>query len=436
MSDITIEVHPEILAISQFEPGMGLVDQQLIWGKPEAVERAMQNIARAFACTNTHMMGFGLGSLQKSPDDPIDLSHLVAQFDRMDRIGLPKTLTLYNIPAHYKVRVFRGGVMQLLDHPDDHFSDKGRPSPLRFDALIDLMRQVVQLALARGVRTFYVWNEAKGYYNGPAPQTWAVDDYLSLYNAVVDVIEDAVTSAGMSANDVRIGGPYVPIRVQTSRNASSLPASHPLNGAWGGVKKEAIHFLERFVQEAKRLDLLVIDMGLGLTQGEPLVDEFANCARFTAIVNYVQEVAQQAGWPVPVELAELYLAPQDAALKDSRLRAAVAAEALRRLVEAGIGAAFAWGFRHGGESALLTPTDTPDGGAPLPVWEVWRNYKDHFSRGHPIHKLTIKGEGASAIANDSEVLVINHSTSLRTLSVNGKTHALAAYEQLLIPWEN
>jgi hypothetical protein len=261
-----------------------------------------------------------------------------------------------------------------------------------------------------------------------------LDDYVRLYNAVVDVITGAAQEIGIAENEIRIGGPYVPIRVQTVRNASSLPEGHPLNGAWGDVRKEAIRFLEGFVRKAKRLDVLVVDMGLGITKGEPLVDDFTNCQRIRAITGYVREAARAAGWNVPMELAEFYLAPTDASSQNAEFRAAVAAEALRNLVEAGTGTAFAWGFRHGGQSAILTATNREDGGAPMPVWEVCRIFKVHFSRGRRIHKLTLTGERASAIANEQNILIINHSATPRTATVNGMDLPLSPYERHLAVW--
>jgi hypothetical protein len=283
------------------------------------------------------------------------------------------------------------------------------------------------------VRSFYVWNEAKGFFYSDTPHAWAVDDYVRLYNALVDVILDTAGVAGVPSSEIRIGGPYVPVRVQTVTNASSLPAGHPLNGPWGGVKQEAIRFLERFVTQAKRLDMLVIDMGLGLTEGESWVDEFENCTRIPVIIDYVRDVARAAGWDVPVELAELYLEPQDPANTNRQLRAALAAEALRCLVEAGVGAAFVWGFRHGGQSAILTATDTPDGGAPMPVWEVCRIFSENFCRGQRIHRLAIQGKGVGAIANDRDVLLINHTRGPLTVELCGAVHELNAYERRLAP---
>nr|BFE82653.1 hypothetical protein GCM10020093_052540 [Planobispora longispora] len=76
------------------------------------------------------------------------------------------------------------------------------------------------------VKHFMVWNEFKGFWNN-AQNRWDAEAYTELYNKVYDALK-AVDE------DIKVGGPYVPILSNKNGAASQLrgPGASPTSATW------------------------------------------------------------------------------------------------------------------------------------------------------------------------------------------------------------
>jgi hypothetical protein len=206
------------------------------------------------------------------------------------------------------------------------------------------------------VEYFLVWNELKGFYN-PAANNWDIAAFTALYDAVYRAVKEV-------RPDAKIGGPYVPMDLWSSRDVMSNPSD--LAGPWGVVDGRAIEALQYWLENKAGADFLVVDGNSGTRDKGVLAHDLRSAAVFADVTRWLRSETE-----LPVWWAELYALPTDQTLpSDSPHRAELFLSAVAGAARAGAQAILLWQPEaHPGvdSAALWSNSEDSAGGRPLPL---------------------------------------------------------------------
>lgn len=435
---------------SRLQVGVTHVEQSLLYGNAEAETRARAALGASLSCQATHIHSFGLSDLWPEPGgEPTNWASLDNQMGSMAAVGLPIAITLYNLPWWMK-GVWAGGVTTPLTSAQ-RFSDDGR---LLTDRQADwrlLVRRVCERVLPLGVRHFKIGQEGKGYYmaRDGTPNRWDFDDYPGTSGQAdmgfthfykITAAEIMAVAAEMGVADIELAGPYPRLAFLGNPTSACVPLDHPLRGCTSGVPmrapiEAAETFLDLVQAQGMKLDRFTYDMGCRNKDGvivEP--DDWRNLERYREVALYWRGQLDSRGLDVPIDLAEWYAKPQlDPGPTGEALRVALKAHALMIMAEAGLSECYAWSpFGLGDEpgdtrqGAMITPTNTADGGAAKPLCDVLALLKAHFGPGVWLKPVT-SGALVSALASNTRLLLVNRTAQPVSVFVEGRTIELAPY---------
>lgn len=314
------------------------------WNPAAAVRRATEVFKAVAPIQNQHLMGWGAGNPEPSPG--------VYNFGTLDRriaaitaSGAEPVMTLCCSPDWMK-----GGQAGTTDWSRIEVA----PTPDHFDDFAAL----AQVAAKRypQVHRFLVWNELKGFYDS-ATNDWDVAAYTDLYNRIYTAVKEV-------RPDAQVGGPYVVFDSWSSASATNRPSG--VSGPWGVLDQRPLDVIDYWLQHAVGADFIAVDGGTATRDRGLTTTDFEATAKLAAATRWVR-----ARSDLPIWWAEIYADTDNPAASpaDPR-RAAVMAQALLAVAQAGASVALLWQPQASADfpsAALFSDTSSPDGGRPLPL---------------------------------------------------------------------
>ncbi|WP_367324247.1 xylan 1,4-beta-xylosidase [Streptomyces sp. HUAS ZL42] len=274
------------------------------------------------------------------------------------------------------------------------------------------------------VRHFIVWNEFKGFWND-AEARWDYEGYTRMYNLVYRALKKV-------SNDIMVGGPYL---VMDSVDPRAAEASKTFKGSWGAMDQRVLDAFSYWNKNKAGADFVVVDGSSYTNDDELLPNEFAATDKFTAVGRWVR---RQTG-NLPLWWAEYYVEPADG--KDERKgwsearRVAVQAAGMIAMAKGGASSGFYWNPEKengpGCPGCLWTPTDSGDGGAKLPMYDLISRFSSEFPAGTKYRTVSVAADdvpNVRVLASDKAVLVVNILDRPISALIDGKRFEMQAYE--------
>ncbi|WP_166533475.1 hypothetical protein [Blastococcus xanthinilyticus] len=313
------------------------------WGEPGAVSRARDVLASVAPVQNQHLMGWGALNPEPRPGD-MEFASLDRRIEAITGTGAEPVLTLCCAPDWMK-----GGEPGTTDW--DRLTTA--PDPDHYD---DFARLAAAAAIRYPeVRRFIVWNEFKGFYDEER-NNWDVAAYTDLYNEVYRAVKEV-------RPDALVGGPYVVFDIWSSREEASHPSA--VEGRWGVLDQRALDVVEYWLAHAEGADFVAVDASSGTRDDGLLTTDFEATEALGEVTRWVRSRTD-----LPVWWAELYATVDGERPSSDARRAAVMAQALVTVAQAGASGALLWQPEASEEvrtAALFTPTAEAAGGRPLPL---------------------------------------------------------------------
>lgn len=368
--------------------------------KPEAVARAKELLRPTIRWQNTHIIGWGTGDVNPSPGvyrwDSLD-----ARIGLMREIGAPMIVTLCTCPGWMKAS---GKTWNMEE----------APTPEHYD---DFARLCVKVAARYpDVRYYQVWNEFKGFWSRELGN-WDCERYTTLYNKVYDALK---------AQDPRlkVGGLYLVI--QGDGGVDLGKAGRDTYRPIGERDRNVINY---WLANKHGADFICLDRG---------VKDFHDPNEYTAgdlmrLIHWYGKVGRQVRecTSLPIWWSEYY----GCGVGGTKRLAAAFASIYRHMIGGDASVALLWNPNQGeGEIGhyLFTDVRKPDGGRPVPHYEVFRMVAEHFAAGTELCAAESSSEDVEVLASAKKTMLINKRPSPVTVGLNGKEMTLAAYEVRLV----
>ncbi|MEV8428180.1 GH39 family glycosyl hydrolase [Streptomyces chartreusis] len=383
-------------------------------GDSAAVKRVEGRLAAAGGLPQIqHVMGWGADN-----PEPVrgryDFEAMDRRIDFVRASGSTPVVTLCCAPDWMK-----GGEAGVDNTDWSQAALETAPDPEHFEDYADLAVTVAKRY--PDVRHFIVWNEFKGFWND-AEARWDYEGYTKLYNLVYRALKKVNP-------DIMVGGPYL---VMDSVDPRAEEASKALTGPWGALDRRTVDAFGYWNEHKAGADFVVVDGSSYTRDDELLPDEFTATDKFTDVSRWVRK---QTG-DLPLWWAEYYVEPADG--NDERegwseaRRGAVQAAGMIALAKGGTTSAFYWNpeKEKGTECAgcLWTPTDTADGGAKLPMYDLVSRFGTEFRPGAEYRPVSVAGSDVRVLATDEVILAVNTLDRQTTVKIDGKKVQLQAYE--------
>ncbi|MFB6938940.1 GH39 family glycosyl hydrolase [Streptomyces chartreusis] len=383
-------------------------------GDSAAVKRVEGRLAAAGGLPQIqHVMGWGADN-----PEPVrgryDFEAMDRRIDFVRASGSTPVVTLCCAPDWMK-----GGEAGVDSTDWSQAALETAPDPEHFEDYADLAVTVARRY--PDVRHFIVWNEFKGFWND-AEARWDYEGYTKLYNLVYRALKKVNP-------DIMVGGPYL---VMDSVDPRAEEASKALTGPWGALDRRTVDAFGYWNEHKAGADFVVVDGSSYTRDDELLPDEFTATDKFTDVSRWVRK---QTG-DLPLWWAEYYVEPADG--NDERegwseaRRGAVQAAGMIALAKGGTTSAFYWNpeKEKGTECAgcLWTPTDTADGGAKLPMYDLVSRFGTEFRPGAEYRPVSVAGSDVRVLATDEVILAVNTLDRQTTVKIDGKKVQLQAYE--------
>ncbi|WP_433355112.1 GH39 family glycosyl hydrolase [Microtetraspora malaysiensis] len=387
--------------------GMTHTQYSVTEDEPAAAERAREALGARPVVQNQHIMGFGAGNPEPEPG-AYDFSSLDERVRVMAETGAAPVITLCCAPDWMKGGRPGETDWSLLEVAPrrEHFADFAR----------------LAAAVARrypDVRHFIVWNEFKGFWDGPRRE-WNAAAYTELYNQVYDALK-AVNPA------IKVGGPYVPVAGRAGDGAGSEVA-----GPWGAVDPKVLKAVDYWLRHKRGADFVVVDGGVTGEDGRARPDEFGALGKFGAMTRWLRE---RSGLPVwwaefyPLPCASLEPGGACPALDwDERRRTAVTAAALIELAASGADTALYWDTHRPKSSDCPLCLWSGDDGAPRPALMLLRDFAHRFPEGIEPVAVDVSTPHVRALGGAGRTIVVNTTDRRLTARVDGRELTLKPYE--------
>jgi len=479
--DVTVSVDLNVsVGVSQFVLGMTHIDSSLIWADAGSMAAGQNVIAQSTSFQNTHLMAWGVKDPWPDPSQPGP-----TEWDDLDRrieltlaTGGTPIITLAEAPWWMKGQRQADGTTKLIPTADGDYdvytyatpvtdfrgfnypAGYVSPSPIAARVLDSQMNKwllLVQRTAERymappyNVRYFQVWNELKGYYN-PGANRWdhttsagntngynAYHGYTYMYNQVYQRLRQVATNLGIPLNQIKIGGPYVPLKTWADPRAGGYATTEPLlmNRPYGIYDQRDVDAIKYWLQNKTGAQFIVWDGGTKNREGLNLVNPYAASEKFWDTVKWLRSL-NPATYPgadtLPIAYGEWYAFPYDTL--DQHQHASVKTFAAMRYLQAGGWLALMWGGEERDNphlnTSLYTETDPPGGGQGLAWADAARMLKDHFGPGTLLLATSQSGTNIGVLASPLKTMLVNKTNQTLVVAVNGVHVTLNPYRVMLI----
>lgn len=368
-----------------------------------AVERAKALIQEAQpAFQNTHIIGWGVGNLQKEPGGELNWSSLDRRIAMMRELEIPIVITLCTAPGWMKTR------------GQETWKMNTRPEQEHFDAFVELCVEVAKRY--PDVRHFQVWNEFKGFWDG-SRNTWNAELYTEMYNKIYDALK---------AHDpeLQVGGLYLIIEGTGSGHLGykGWQTAEPITARNRRV-------IEYWLENKHGADFICIDKGLkDFHDKNPYsaVELIGFTENFGSICRQVREMTD-----LPIWWAEYY-----AASGTQYQRGAAFASIYYHMLKNDTSVALLWNPIAGEVPCqMITDVKDPDGGRAEPHYAVFQAFSEHFGPGKPIYRTRSSTDRIEVLASDTATMLINKYDVAARVEMDGERLRLRPYEVRVIPVE-
>ncbi|MBL8992019.1 MAG: hypothetical protein JNM63_01680 [Spirochaetia bacterium] len=398
----------EKIGVSQFEAGITLTHVNFDDPKaePGAVERAKVLVTNACRFQNQHIMGWGVGNPNPSPD-VYDFAALDKRVALMRSMGAEIVITLCAAPDWMK---------GLPEGATDWSKIEKAPLPEHYADFAKLSAKIAQRF--PDVKYFQVWNEMKGFYISGKVK-WDAPNYTKFYNLVYDALK-AVNPK------IQVGGLYLILEGTGSKKSEAGEyAEEPL------IERDA-NAIRHWVANMKGADFICFDRSLAAWH-DPLrpkytAEDLLPLTGLTAKV--VREV--KAMTDLPIWFSEYYALPtleldvQNAALSSVTLH----------LIASGAAKGLLWNPMQGEanlKNYLFTDTRKSGGAQPVAFYASFKAFNDLFKPGTDLYSATSSSPMVEVIAGKNGAILINKNKAETAVVFDGKALALQPLEVRVIP---
>lgn len=409
---VVIEVDAEPFGTATLELGVTHTQHTLDFGAPEAIARAEKVLRGAAKYQNQHIMGWGALNPEPSPG-VYDWSSLDRRINLIRRTGGVPVITLCCAPDWMK-----GG--------DQGTTNWGKITKAPLEAHFNDFAHLAKNITTRypDIEYYQVWNELKGFWD-PERDRWNYEAYTTFYNTIYDALKKVELR-------LKIGGPYVPMRLITTPTAGN---ENILQGAYGRIDNRSLEAVLYWLQHKQGADFITID-GATYTGADrryvgSLPDNlFDRASVFSDVANWLRKHTD-----LPIWWAEWYSA--DASLS-ADLQNALMAESLRHMVgtadvalrwapqgEAGVGV-------DGTDENLWSDTKLNEGGEPFPFGRTAQQFRQCFPRGASLHTVHTSSSMLSGLASRTCIMLINKTEKVVAVNVGEHHFEAAPYAVLFL----
>lgn len=456
----TVVSYGKTLRPSRLQIGYVDTDRVLIPGDgqapPELAERERSFVSSSLTHGNIHIMGWGLGSPWGLQDQPIDLTTLNAKIDAVATTGVEPIVTFCTAPWWMRSMQITGEPLVATNsggsysYPEWEHLSTSRVAGDRMEPWLELVGRIARAAMGRGVRTFIVWNELKGFWMNTgefAPGKWnmngtgATPGYKEFFSATrAEVL--AARPADVPAAQVRVGGPYLDVRIR--------PSSAPGAEAYGEFDPISLQALDEWFDDQPACDFLVFGQWNVRPSASGIEwmpeDPYGASAVFVDLLDLLRG---RYGVPedVSIVLAEWYALRGDLSSVDSSLRsdadASLKACAALRYAKAGGEVLLNWSGHGEGTPApgLWEPILLPDGsanpssaaGQATPWGRAVRAFKAHFGPDQALLTTSTSSSVVEVLATERKTMLVNKTAQTQRVGLGGAAEVeVGPYEVLVV----
>jgi hypothetical protein len=265
--------------------------------------------------------------------------------------------------------------------------------------------------------------------------------YTYLWNRWAGVMREAAADLGINPGELVLMGPYAAVRSEAKPSNGTVEAGHPLYGKpYGEFRKNAIETIDTFLENADNPRGIAFDGGSRNVSGGELVDIYERQKKWTDMMNYIRNHAGGTGTNLPVFVAETYLRRADDETATENQYASFKTAGLFELVRSGYRSAWLWGPIGKGEpddpeGGMMTGTETANGAQPKLWYHSVKTVHEQFPPGTDFYGISISdNDKIDAMANATNVFLVNKTGQDLTVDVNGEPTDLSGYECKLIAW--
>ena len=438
---------------SHFSPGMSNMDTSLFYPWKENNQAAVQTTkslaSNGLSFINQYIMGWGTDDPWPDPmqSEPNNWSTIDKKMNIVLDTGLTSVITLCEAPWWMKGELQQDGTTKLLTR-DDNFAEIAYTSRIldnKMSAWLHLVRRVAEryMVAPYNVRYFQVWNELKGYYNpminnwdmntsaGDPSGPYAKHGYTYMYNKVYNTLKDVAVAKGLDPTTVKVGGPYLVMNTWSDVSMESHP-SH-ITKAYGNYDQRDLDALMYWLQHKAGAEFITVDGSNSNHDGINRSDPFTASEKFADVVTWIRSLDSRA-YPgaatLPIWWAEWY-ADANGSSSDA-FTTAVKSYAMIKLLKAGGAVVLEWGGTGEGEGknsrGLWTPTNTADGGQPLPWYSIYKAFKIYFNPGTTIYKTRSSSSDVEALVSPSKAILVNKTPRVLTVTFQNTIVKLNPYQ--------
>ncbi len=408
---------------STFRTGVTFTQYSLDnWGDPTAIQNGKTLLDNSTAIVNQHVMGFGAGNPEISPD-VYDFSSIANRIGKTNGAG--KDAETIVLTACCAPDWMKGGIPGQTDWTPEFFVKA--PFPSHYADYAQLVKEIVQQPEFENIKYIQVWNEMKGMWNDSLNR-WDYEGYTDLYNHVWDSVK-------MVRPDIQIGGPYVSLSTYGGPNYFASD----IGGDWGKFDKRDLDVISYWLVNKRGADFLTIDgWNINFRDNITLVNQFEHTkmfADFAAWFRTLDTLSADAA-ALPIWWAEWYAMPSNPNATQAE-KNALMATGLIHTIKSGAATALIWGPQGAtnGEFyplGLFSDTQVPGGGVATPFHQTQKDLHDYFSNGTPLIDLNGSNSSVELIASCSKMLLVNKTIAQQFTQIEDQIFTLSPYEVRLV----
>lgn len=460
--DVTVTIGSAPIMTSRLAMGLSNVDNKdLLYANATAKANGMANLAPCFDLHHKPIMAWGSGDLWPwdgivpKPAAPTNWTSLDTFLQMGLDMGLKNAISTQIYPWHMK-GIWNADGSTTPCTAADAFNDEGVVMTSQMLNYRLLIRTAAQRYLGNpyNVRIWVTGVEFHGAFRGRNKtfDEFRWDDYPGtsgnnadcgmayLHNVVVEEILAVAATKGIDPATLIFISNYPPITSDGKPNSNSVPIGHPLYARpWGTARRQPLSVLKNMIPLLKRVDAVGFDMRTTNKDGVHPLGDFEALSRYDDFFGHMKTLVPGKS----LVCMETY----DAPVSDTgspQYRAAIRAEAFRKMLLNGITGVYVWGTSGAGmgpapdygkrtDAGLLTDTSVATGGQPKPMLDVVRLYHDHFGPGTPIYDAIVSGSGVSVLPSDQIVFLLNKTGVPHKVALGNDVYRLDPYQLRAIP---
>lgn len=460
--DVTVTSGAQI-ATSNFSTAVSHVStNDLMLGDATARARAEAALAPALSYHRVSCHSFGAGDpwlwngTGTRPADPNNWGNLDGLVQMSQRMSKNTIMGFGNWPWHTRGR-WDGTNTVPCTYADQLVTD-GRPITEKLPDVLHFVECIVKRYAAApynirhwqlGAWEFHGMDRGRdgtynhwAYHAHPGSPGQADMGMAFLHDQVAAKIIATAASMNIPRDQIKIITNYPPMVTYGAANAFSMPVGSPLRGQpWGTLDKRSPEAVEAMLPllNPTLWDVWSFDMGIYTKDGVIPVGatDWNVQAKFTDIPKYLMSRVAALGFgSKPLWISEVYPKPIfDPGPNSQQYRAAIAADAMRRMILEGVSLGIIWSTvgraNDPGVSAdagLHSSVATATGGQPQAMLDVVRLIHDHFGPSKIIYDLVASDTRVGGLATDSKIFLYNKTPNALKVALGNDMYTLAAYE--------